>query len=82
MVVVAWPLHDHTAGVLLRSTLSDAEARGLNSDADLLRRLVEHLALSRQSSRAINQVIDLLSTLEYRLNGLVLIVEARCTDCE
>jgi hypothetical protein len=38
----------------------------------LLRSLIEHLALNRECLRAINEVVELLATLQNRLNRLVL----------
>jgi hypothetical protein len=68
----AWrnTLHDNAARVLLE--YSQHHSHRQTTNAHLLGGLVEHLALSRKGARALDEVVELLSTLQNRLDGLVL----------
>ncbi len=71
-------LHNDATGVLLSvaSCVRGKVEHGQEGQTDLLCGLVEHLALHGKLIRPIYQVVDLLSSLEDRLDRLVLQAKA------
>ena len=70
------PSHDQAARVLLSADEHMSSARH-NRYTYLLSRLVEHLALSRQRLGPIHQIVNLLSTLQHRLDRFMLVPRQR-----
>lgn len=62
-------LHDHTARVLLATSAHVAE---WSSVTHFLGSLVEHLTLGGQGSRLLHKIVQLFTTLQDRLDCLVL----------